>query len=116
MKTIDIFFKCGSQSGVPHWQYSIKSLICQDSFSFLLESLYKMFQKEISGVPMEFRVVISKGLNYKGKTRTTAHNCKYAGNTQREQKGKSPMPCARVQNTSPVTFLLKNLSCRSVST
>lgn len=46
-----------------------------------------MFQKEILGMSREWRVVVSKGLNYKGKIRTHAHNCNSAGNTQREQRG-----------------------------
>lgn len=62
----------------------------------------------ILGMSVEWRLVTSKGLNYKGKEIIIyAHVIVTMLTTHRENRvEKSPMPYAMVQATSPVTILL----------
>lgn len=79
------------------------------------QSFYKVFQMGILGISMNWIVVISKGLNYKGN-KIIIPSCVIANvwTKQREKGGK--VPHSMVQAASPVTvLLLKNPSQKPVS-
>lgn len=87
----------------------------QNGFLFLSESFYKVFQMGNLGISMNWIVVSSKGLNYKGN-KIIIPSCVIANvwTKQREKGGK--VPHSMVQAASPVTvLLLKNPLQKPVS-